>query len=104
MTLDTLLTWVEPATGPRRATAASGCSRPRRCSPGTILMGAGVSGSGPNYHDSTVTLSKLVPRIARYRDGFYQRLLEGAARAARRAAPRGGREAAAAVRRACGST
>ena len=43
---------------------------------GTILMGAGVSGSGPSYHDSTVTLSKLVPRIARYRDAFYQRLLK----------------------------
>ena len=38
--------------------------------------GAGVSGSGPNFHDSTVTLSKLVPRIARYRDAFYQRLLK----------------------------
>ena len=43
---------------------------------GTVLMGAGVSGAGPNYHDSTVTLSKLVPRIARYRDAFYQRLLK----------------------------
>ena len=43
---------------------------------GTILMGAGVSGAGPSYHDSTVTLSKLVPRIARYRDAFYQRLLK----------------------------
>ena len=39
-------------------------------------MGAGVSGSGPSYHDSSVTLSRLVPRIARYRDAFYQRLLK----------------------------
>jgi hypothetical protein len=39
-------------------------------------MGAGVSGAGPNYHDSSVTLSKLVPRIARYRDEFYKRLLK----------------------------
>src|SRR5439155_23518046 len=43
---------------------------------GPVLIGAGVSGTGPNYYDSTVTLSKLVPRIARYRDGFYQRLLK----------------------------
>ncbi len=42
---------------------------------GTILMGAGVSGAGPNFHDSTVTLSDLVQRIARYRDEFYKRLL-----------------------------
>ena len=38
-------------------------------------MGAGVSGAGPTYHDSTVTLSGLVQRIARYRDEFYKRLL-----------------------------
>jgi hypothetical protein len=75
MTLDTLLTWVDPTIGPggdiseRLFEAAAVLA-------GTILMGAGVSGSGPSYHDSTVTLSKLVPRIARYRDGFYQRLLK----------------------------
>jgi hypothetical protein len=75
MTLDTLLTWVDPMTGPggdkseRLFEAAAVLA-------GTILMGAGVSGSGPSYHDSSVTLSKLVPRIARYRDGFYQRLLK----------------------------
>ncbi|MBY0457463.1 MAG: hypothetical protein K2V38_09020, partial [Gemmataceae bacterium] len=77
MTLDTLLTWVnpgEPTAGPsepgeRLFEAAAVLA-------GTILMGAGVSGSGPNFHDSSVTLSKLVPRIARYRDAFYQRLLK----------------------------
>ncbi len=75
MTLDTLLTWVDPAIGPggdiseRLFEAAAVLA-------GTILMGAGVSGAGPSYHDSTVTLSKLVPRIARYRDAFYQRLLK----------------------------
>src|SRR5947209_5363380 len=80
MTLDTLLTWVNPPTdappglhtgdrGERLFEAAAVLA-------GTVLMGAGVSGTGPNYYDSTVTLSKLVPRIARYRDGFYQRLLK----------------------------
>jgi hypothetical protein len=44
---------------------------------GTILMAAGTSGSGPTTFDSTVTLSKLVPRIARYRDAFYKRLIAG---------------------------
>ena len=42
---------------------------------GTILMAAGTSGTGPATFDSSVTLSKLVPRIARYRDAFYKRLI-----------------------------
>ncbi|MBI3823785.1 MAG: hypothetical protein HY289_14035 [Planctomycetes bacterium] len=42
---------------------------------GTILMASGVCGSGPQTHDSTVTLSNLVPRIARYRETFYAQLL-----------------------------
>jgi hypothetical protein len=42
---------------------------------GTILMASGVSGYGPEAHDSTVTLSNLLPQIARYRDEFYERLL-----------------------------
>jgi hypothetical protein len=42
---------------------------------GITLMASGVSGWGPAAHDSTVTLNTLVPRIARYRDAFYSRLL-----------------------------
>ncbi|MGI9516615.1 MAG: hypothetical protein ACR2NP_06210 [Pirellulaceae bacterium] len=42
---------------------------------GTILMAAGICGYGPGAHDSTVTLSNLLPRIARYRDQFYADLL-----------------------------
>ncbi len=78
MTLDTLLTWVTPG----EPGAHGGSEKSERLFEaaavlaGTILMGAGVSGAGPNFHDSTVTLSKLVPRIARYRDAFYQRLLK----------------------------
>jgi len=45
---------------------------------GTILMAAGVSGAGPETHDSSVTLAKLIPHIARYRDAFYTALLEKA--------------------------
>jgi hypothetical protein len=43
---------------------------------GTILMASGISGDGPATFDSTITLSKLLPKIARYRDEFYQRLFE----------------------------
>lgn len=77
MTLDTLLTWVDPAEGvPAIGERNERLFEAAAVLAGTILMGAGVSGSGPNYHDSNVTLAKLVPRIARYRDGFYQRLLK----------------------------
>ncbi len=43
---------------------------------GTILMSSGISGYGPDTHDSTTTLSSLLPRIASYRDAFYEQLLE----------------------------
>ncbi|HJT36302.1 MAG TPA: hypothetical protein VJ783_30045 [Pirellulales bacterium] len=44
---------------------------------GTILMASCISGRGPETHDSSVTLAKLVPRIAALRDEFYERLLAG---------------------------
>ncbi|MFN0054817.1 MAG: hypothetical protein ACKV0T_21815 [Planctomycetales bacterium] len=42
---------------------------------GTILMASSVSGSGPDTHDSSVSLTSLLPKIARQRDAFYTRLL-----------------------------
>lgn len=42
---------------------------------GVILMASGTCGSGPDTHDSSVTLDKLVPRIAHYRDAFYTALI-----------------------------
>ncbi len=42
---------------------------------GTILMASGISGSGPDTHDSTTTLMMLVNRVAAYRDAYYERLL-----------------------------
>ncbi|MFQ3649942.1 MAG: hypothetical protein SNJ75_06370, partial [Gemmataceae bacterium] len=43
---------------------------------GTILMGTGVTGWGPSAYDSSLSLANLLPRIARYRDRFYEQLLE----------------------------
>ena len=43
---------------------------------GTILMASGISGSGPTVHDSDTKLANLIPRIARYRDQFYQHLVQ----------------------------
>jgi hypothetical protein len=42
---------------------------------GTMMMGSGVSGNRPDAHDSTVTLARLVQKIANYRDVFYEQLL-----------------------------
>ena len=43
---------------------------------GTILMSTGVCGTGPGSHSSDTTLSTLLPEIAKYRDAFYERLIE----------------------------
>lgn len=45
---------------------------------GTILMASAISGAGPETHDSTTTLTSLLPRVARQRDRFYATLLESA--------------------------
>ncbi|MFH1268261.1 MAG: hypothetical protein ABIK89_21280 [Planctomycetota bacterium] len=42
---------------------------------GTMLMGSGVTGSGPDSHDSSTTLATLLPVIASYRDAFYELLV-----------------------------
>jgi hypothetical protein len=38
---------------------------------GAILMASGISGAGPDTHDSTVNLAHLMPKIARGRDAYY---------------------------------
>ncbi len=43
---------------------------------GTMLMASSISGSGPGTHDSNVTLTSLLPGVARRRDEFYLRLME----------------------------
>ncbi|MCA9013031.1 MAG: hypothetical protein KDB01_24935, partial [Planctomycetaceae bacterium] len=45
---------------------------------GTILMASAISGSGPQTYDSSVSLTSLLPIVARQRDNFYQQLLETA--------------------------
>lgn len=42
---------------------------------GTILMASAISGDGPACHDSTITLTSLLPLVARQRDDFYSRLM-----------------------------
>ena len=38
---------------------------------GSILVASGVSGRGPEAHDSSSTFQTLIPRLARCRDAFY---------------------------------
>ena len=45
---------------------------------GTMLMASAISGSGPDTHDSSVTLSSLLPLVAQQRDTFYEQLLRKA--------------------------
>ncbi len=73
--LDSLLHWIgEQTQQPREESlydaAAVLC--------GTILMASAISGSGPDTHDSAVTLTSLLPKVARQRDAFYERLLQDA--------------------------
>jgi hypothetical protein len=45
---------------------------------GTMLMASSISGAGPTTFDSTITLSGLLPKVARQRDAFYERILKTA--------------------------
>ncbi len=73
--VDALIRWVEQE--------QPGVSREERlfdaaaALSGTILMASSVSGAGPDTHDSTVSLTSLLPIIARRRDEFYGRLMQG---------------------------
>ncbi len=51
---------------------------------GTMLMASAISGSGPGVHNSSITLTSLLPRVAHQRDAFYSRLLQEAKGARRK--------------------
>ncbi len=73
--LDSLLDWIhrgENKADPERLFDASAVLA------GTILMASAISGSGPQTYDSSVSLTSLLPIVARQRDNFYQRLLDTA--------------------------
>jgi hypothetical protein len=72
--LDSLLDWIQASDLPRDE--ASYDASAVLC--GTMLMASAISGSGPDTHDSSVTLSSLLPIVARQRDAFYARLLDEA--------------------------
>ncbi|HYO23734.1 MAG TPA: hypothetical protein VEQ85_02180 [Lacipirellulaceae bacterium] len=71
LTLDALLSRCEESGDD----ASDRCEEAAAVLAGTILMASGTSGDAPGRHDSTITLSNLLPHIAAYRDDFYQSLL-----------------------------
>ncbi len=42
---------------------------------GTMIMASSISGAGPGTHDSTISLTTLLPIVARRRDEFYARIM-----------------------------
>lgn len=73
VTFDVLLTRVdEPGDLPREELLAEAAA----VLAGTMLMASGTSGAGPDAYDSTTTLGTLLPRIAAYRDAFYEAYIQ----------------------------
>ncbi|HWY85652.1 MAG TPA: hypothetical protein VNX28_02955, partial [Gemmataceae bacterium] len=73
VTLEGLWLRVEARTGTAHAELLFEAAAVLAC---TILMAAGVSGTGPTTYDSTVNLANLIPRIAKYRETFYASVLD----------------------------
>lgn len=71
--LDSLLHWIESSTEISQEERLFDASAVLA---GTILMASAISGSGPDTYDSSVSLTSLLPLVARQRDNFYQALLE----------------------------
>ena len=73
--LDSLLAWIdehkEIPLQERLEDAAAVLS-------GTMLMASSISGSGPDTHASDISLTSLLPKVARQRDDYYNRLLASA--------------------------
>ena len=68
---DALLEWL--ATTPAAPEDASFAAAAALA--GALLLASGMSGHGPDAHDSQTTFATLVPRVARCRDRFYADLL-----------------------------
>lgn len=69
--MDALLDWVAGQTDHKEAVFDAGAVL---C--GTMLMASSISGDGPACHDSNITLTGLLPVVARQRDEFYDRLMK----------------------------
>jgi len=73
--LDALLTWIDLQ---KRVSTEEVLFDAAAVLGGTILMASAISGAGPETYDSTVSLTSLLPKVARQRDAFYDWLLKAA--------------------------
>lgn len=73
MILDALMEWVTHAQD--RTPKAERLFDASAALCGTMLMASSISGSGPATHDSTVSLTSLLPVVAQRRDEFYSRIM-----------------------------
>lgn len=71
--LDALLDWIHGKSS--RAPKSEKLFDAAAALCGTMLMASSISGSGPNTHDSTTSLTVLLPIVARRRDEFYERVM-----------------------------
>lgn len=70
--LDALVAWIDQAADPPPAERLNDASAVLA---GTILMASAISGWGPAAHDSTISLTSLLPVVARQRDAFYTQMM-----------------------------
>jgi hypothetical protein len=73
MILDALCEWLSASPAEHEADTLVEASAALA---GTMLLASGISGWGPGAFASDVSLTKLVPRVAAYRDAFYADLIK----------------------------
>ncbi len=71
--IDALVDWAEKAD---EVSADEALFQAAAALSGTMLMASSISGSGPDTHTSDISLTTLLPKVARQRDAFYTRLLD----------------------------
>ncbi|QDT46300.1 hypothetical protein Pan258_03180 [Symmachiella dynata] len=71
--VDALVDWIEQA---EDMTEEEALYQAAAALCGTMLMASSISGAGPDTHSSDISLTTLLPKVARQRDAFYARLME----------------------------
>ena len=74
--LDALLNWIRQQCQQEKVPYEEALFDASAALSGTILMASSISGAGPDTFDSSISLSSLLPIVARQRDFFYERLME----------------------------
>ncbi len=73
--LDALIDWINGACSVGNVPYEEALFDAAAALSGTVLMASSISGSGPDTFDSNVSLSSLLPLVARQRDFFYEHLM-----------------------------